>query len=360
MTSDLSYLIHIDMDAFYAAVEVRDNPALAGKPLIIGSLPTERGVVATCSYEARAYGIRSAMNIKEAYRRCPHGVYLRPNMDKYAQASTLFHRIWSDYSPLIESISLDEGFLDMSHVPELETICQMAQQIKARTLAQVGLTCSVGVGYCMMAAKLASEENKPNGFFAITTPEQLMALIGERSVRVLPWVGEKTQTRLNDHHIITVNQLRAQPEQILQLLGKNHGNSVLAYAQGIDLRKVQPPGPPKSLGRENTFQTDITTMGGVKRALQALAPAVSADLKKHQLYAHTITIKVKYTDMISVTRSQTGEALCEPEEIYAVALKLTHKIDKRPMRLLGISASGLTPYQIKQLSLDDWQAALSP
>ena len=353
MTNDHAYIIHIDMDAFFASVEVRDNPTLAGQPLIIGSLPTQRGVVATCSYEARAYGIRSAMNIKEAYRRCPHGVYLRPNMTKYAQVSKVFHAIWSDYSPLIERISLDEGFLDMSHVSDLETICQIAQTVKDRTLAEVGLTCSVGVGYCMMAAKLASEENKPNGFFTITNPEQLTQLIGERSVRALPWVGVKTQERLNTHNLISVNDLLKNPTLVTQLLGKNQGTSVLAYAQGIDPRRVTPPGPPKSLGRENTYQTDITTMGGLKRALAELAPAVSADLAQHNLYAHTITLKIKYANMTSITRAKTGDATRDAVDLYNTALKLTAKIDKRPMRLVGISASGLTTHVVKQLSLDD-------
>ena len=351
--SPLSYIIHIDMDAFYASVEMRDDPALRGKPLIIGSLPTERGVVATCSYEARAYGVRSAMNIKEAYNRCPHGVYMHPNMDKYTHASRQFHAIWADYSPLIESISLDEGFLDMSHVDKLEHICQIAHTIKQRTLSEVGLTCSVGVGYCMMAAKLASEENKPNGFFAITTPEALTTLIAERSVRCLPWIGEKTQTKLNAHNIHTVSDLLKSPALITQLLGKNHASSVLDYARGIDPRRVQLPGPPKSLGRENTYQTNITTMGALKRALAEIAPSVSADLTRNNLYAHTITLKIKYADMTSITRSRTGEATRDTAELYNTALALTTKIDKRPMRLVGISASGLTPHLVRQLSLAD-------
>jgi len=185
-------IIHVDMDAFYAAVEVRDNPELAGKPLIIGALPDERGVVSTCSYEARKYGVRSAMSIKTAYRLCPHGIYMHPNMHKYVAASNIVHKVWDTYTDLVEHISLDEGFLDVTNSAHLfGGAKRIGHEIKKRVKAEAGLTCSVGIGYSMMSAKLASEEKKPDGFFEIPNPESLKALIMDRSVRIIYGVGAK-------------------------------------------------------------------------------------------------------------------------------------------------------------------------
>jgi len=190
-------IIHIDMDAFFAAVEIRDNPELAGKPLIIGALPSERGVVATCSYEARKFGVRSAMSIKEAYRCCPDGIYMHPNGHKYYEASKQIHKIWADYTDICEHVSLDEGFLDVTGSAHLFGGANaIGYEIKRRTKEEIGLTCSVGVGYSMMSAKLASEEKKPDGFFEIPTPEFLKNLIIDRNVRVIYGIGAKTAEEL--------------------------------------------------------------------------------------------------------------------------------------------------------------------
>ena len=190
-------IIHVDMDAFYAAVEARDNPELRGKPLIIGALPQERGVVSTCSYEARKFGVRSAMSIKEAYRSCPHGIYMHPNPRKYKEVSDQIHKIWDSYTDQVEHISLDEGFLDVTGSAALFGGAKsVGLAIKERTKAETGLTCSVGIGYSMMAAKLASEEKKPDGFFEIPSPEALKTLILDRGVRIIYGVGPKTAEAL--------------------------------------------------------------------------------------------------------------------------------------------------------------------
>ena len=177
-------ILHVDMDAFYASVEIRDDPSLRGKPLIIGSLPHERGVVATCSYEARKYGVHSGMNIKDAYRLCPQGVYMHPRMDKYKAVSQQLHGIWNRYASAAETIALDEAYLDIEEqAKDLAGARAIARTIKARTLEEVGLTCSVGVAYSKTAAKTASEEKKPDGYFEIPTPEDFVALISGRDVR---------------------------------------------------------------------------------------------------------------------------------------------------------------------------------
>lgn len=176
-------IIHVDMDAFFAAVEVRDNPKLRGKPLIIGALPHERGVVSTCSYEARKYGVHSAMNIKEAYRRCPHGVFMHGNMSKYADASAIIHKVMLKYTDAIEFVALDEGYMDVTHSLRIFGDAQkIGRQLKKEIFDAVGVSCSVGISYCMLGAKLASEEKKPDGFFVISTPDELVNLIRSRQV----------------------------------------------------------------------------------------------------------------------------------------------------------------------------------
>ena len=217
-------IIHVDMDAFYASVEIRDNPALAGKPLIIGSLPQERGVVATASYEARKYGVHSAMNIKEAYRLCPHGVYMHPNFEKYRAVSQRLHEIWDSYADVSETIALDEAYLDVTEsAGSWEKACEIARVIKRRTKEELRLTCSVGVAYSKTAAKAASEEKKPDGYFEIPTAEDFVNLIIDRDVAVLYTVGARTAEKLHRAGIRTVRELREQEEEVIRLLGRKMG-----------------------------------------------------------------------------------------------------------------------------------------
>jgi len=247
-----STIVHVDMDAFYAAVEVRDNPELAGKPLIIGALPQERGVVATCSYEARTFGVRSAMSIKEAYRLCPHGIYMHPNMNKYIEASESIHKIWLAYTDLVEFISLDEGFLDVRGAPpQFGEAKRIGYAIKERTKAETGLICSVGIGYSMMSAKLASEEKKPDGFFEIPNANALKALIVDRNVRIIYGVGPKTADELKRVGISTVRDILNNKQKVVDLLG-NQGRHIIDLAEGNDERRLTPyyESESKSISRE--------------------------------------------------------------------------------------------------------------
>jgi len=342
-------LIHVDMDAFYAAVEVRDNPELAGKPLIIGMLPHERGVVATCSYEARKFGVRSAMSIKTAYRLCPHGIYMHPNMHKYVTASNQVHAIWDTYTDLVEHISLDEGYLDVTGSAHLfGGAARIGHEIKERVKTQVGLTCSVGIGYSMMSAKLASEEKKPDGFFEIPNPESLKNLIMDRNVRIIWGVGAKTAETLQKIGIRTVRDIHQNRPAVLHLLG-NFGKQIIELADGIDGRQVVSYADPKSLGKEHTFQQDIRDLGYLKDVLRLIASELSFEIHQKAIYARTVTLKVTYDDMQQITRAKSGEPTNQAGEIYAVAASLLDKIDKRPIRLVGISLSGLTGH--RQMSL---------
>ena len=226
-------IIHVNMDAFYAAVEVRDDPELRGKPLIIGALPHERGVVSTCSYEVRKYGVRSAMSIKEAYRLCPGGIYIHPNMGKYIEASGRIHDIWLTYTDIIEYISLDEGFLDVTgSAARFGGAREVGLLIKERTAAETRLTCSVGVGYSKTSAKLASEEKKHDGYFEIPSPEALKTLIMDRNVSAIYGVGPKTAESLQGVGIATVREI-LDNKQIEKLLAE--------FFKTIDPTTKKPP-----------------------------------------------------------------------------------------------------------------------
>ena len=348
---DLRKIIHVDMDAFYAAIEVRDDPSLAGKPLIMGALPGERGVVCTCSYEARKYGVRSAMSIAEAYRRCPHGIYREPNMEKIVEASRQIRKIWREYADVYEYISLDEGFLDVTETEHrFGGSRNIAHEIKRKTKEEVGLTCSVGVGYSMMSAKIASEEKKPDGFFEILTPVDLHDLIVDRNVRIIYGVGPSTAKGLQRIGITTVRDILENPQGVIDLYGA-YGQHIVELAGGIDERQVTvySESDGKSIGRERTFQQDITDVEYLKYVLILIAEKLSHKVKSKGVYAKTITLKVTYGDMQSITRSKTDEATDKMEEIYQRAATLLDAIERRPIRLIGISVSGFTPHF--QLSL---------
>ena len=343
------------MDAFYAAVEVRDNPELKGKPLIIGALPHERGVVSTCSYEARKYGVRSAMSIKEAYRRCPHGIYMHPNGEKYVAASEVFRKIWLTYTDLVDFISLDEGFLDVTgsaqHFGGPEII---GHQIKERTKTETGLTCSVGIGYSMMSAKLASEEKKPDGFFKIPDAKSLTDLIIDRNVRIIYGVGPKTAEALTSRGISTVRQMLDNRQRVIEALG-NHGQHFIDLALGIDDRKVTPyyEGEAKSVSREWTFQHDITDFDYLKDALRLLAKELSLNIRFDGTFARTVMLKVKYSNMKLITRSKSGATVNQAKDIYDTAASMLDTIEKRPIRLIGIGLSGFEESEYQQITLDD-------
>jgi len=346
-------IIHVDMDAFYAAVEVLFDPQLAGKPLIIGALPQERGVVATCSYEARKFGVRSAMNIKEAYRLCPHGIYMHPNMDRYVEASKQVRQIWDDYTDLTEYVSLDEGYLDVTHSAHLfGGAVQIGRDIKRRTQDYIGLSCSVGIGYSMMSAKIASEEGKPGGIFEIADAAALQKLIIDRPVRVIYGVGAKSAATLAEHGVKTVRDILANADKVREMLGK-HGHDIVRLANGTDSRRVATPPKSKSLGKEHTFQKDITNFGYLRDSLLLMAKRLSFKIRMDGLSAKTVTLKVTYGNMVQVTRSKTGAHISTTREIYDVAAALLDKIERRPIRLIGISLSGLTDEPVQQMSIFD-------
>lgn len=346
-------IIHVDMDAFFASVESRDNPALVGKPLIIGALPTERGVVSTCSYEARKYGVRSAMNIKEAYRRCPHGIYMHPNMHKYKTASRAIHEIWSTYTDVIEYLSLDEGYLDVTSTVKLfEGASEIAWKIKERTRNEVGLTCSVGIGYSKAAAKFASEEKKPDGFFEVPDQAFFQRLVIDRKIEGLLGVGTKSSEKLHQMKIYRVRDILENQQRVIQVFGKR-GQQIVEMAKGIDDREVVPyyESEAKSISREHTFQHDSVDLEYLKSYLLLFSKELSLKLQAAHLYGQTVTLKITYATMRGITRSETVEPTNRMEDIYHAAVKQLDRITIAPIRLVGVGVGNFTQTKEEQISL---------
>ena len=352
------------MDAFYASVEVRDNPELKGKPLIIGALPTERGVVATCSYEARKYGVHSAMNIKEAYRLCPHGIYMHGNFERYRAVSAELHKIWNDYASASEYVALDEAYLDVTETAgTVERAREFAQEIKRRVLEEQKLTCSVGLAYSKTAAKTASEEKKPNGYFEILTPDEFTNLLSERDVRALYTVGAKTAERLNQLGIFNVKDIKGKSEDVIRILGKQ-GRLIVELASGIDDRKVIPyrPEDAKSISRELTFQEDVSDYEFLKHALLLLAISVERRARRVGLRGKGVVLKLTYANMKSITRSKIVPEAVHSITIYREAVKLLSQVQHEPVRLVGVGIYNLTDGEYEQLIMDEFRdrEAVSP
>ena len=350
-------IIHVDMDAFYASVEVRDNPALAGKPLMIGALPTERGVVATCSYEARKYGIHSAMNIKEAYRLCPNGIYMHGNFDKYRAVSAELHKIWNDYASASEYIALDEAYLDVTETAvDVEKAREFAREIKRRVLEEQRLTCSVGLAYSKTAAKTASEEKKPNGYYEILTPEAFTALLAERNVKALYTVGTKTAEKLSQLGIFKVKDIQDKRDAVIQLLGKQ-GRMIVDLASGIDDRKVIPyrTEGAKSISREMTFQEDVADYEFLKHALLLLSISVERRARRVGLHGKGVVLKLTYANMKSITRSKILPEADHAITIYREAVKLLAHVQHDPVRLVGVGIYNLTGEEYEQLVLEGFE-----
>ena len=349
-------IIHVDMDAFYASVEMRDNPALRGKPLIIGALPRERGVVATASYEARKYGVHSAMNIREAYRLCPSGIYMHPDFEKYRAVSGKLHGIWDSFATATESIALDEAYLDVTdNTRSWEDACRMAREIKRRTLEELHLTCSVGVAYSKTAAKMASEEKKPDGYFEIPTPEDFVNLILERDVEVLYTVGKKTAEKLHYAGIRTVRDLRQRQEEVVRLLGKQ-GQWLVRVAMGDDDREVTEyrPEEAKSISRELTFQEDTDNRAFLREVMLLLAISVERRAGDVQLYGEGVSLKITRGDMKSISRSKMVPATRSASVIWQEACKLLDQVSPGPVRLVGVGLYHMTGEEGRQLTMDDF------
>lgn len=337
-------IIHIDMDAFYAAVEQRDNPELKGKPVIIGGSVESRGVVSTASYEARTYGVHSAMPMAEAHRLCPNGIYLPVDMQKYRRVSQQIMSIFHRFTPEVEAISLDEAFLDVTASQRLfGTAEEIGYAIKGLIKTELNLTASVGLSYNKFLAKLASDMDKPDGFYKIA-PEELESKVWPLPVRRMMGVGGKTAQLLEGMGVRTIGQLANMNAGLLEhLLGKQ-GIVMHEVANGIDNRQVEPVRESKSVGRETTFPQDIGEQYVLETILFTLADDVCHTLRTSGLKGKTISIKIRYPDFRSITRAVTLDsytASFEPVFDAVQQLMRDNYQDGTPVRLIGVTVSSL-------------------
>ncbi|HYH02657.1 MAG TPA: DNA polymerase IV [Bacillota bacterium] len=351
-------ILHIDMDAFFAAVEQLDNPAYQGKPVIVGGDPRGRGVVSTCSYEARKYGVHSAMPLKEAIRRCPHGIFLPVRGERYAEISRQVMSVLNEYTSLIEPLSLDEAFLDLTGSERLfGPAVEIARQIVKRIATEIGLNASVGVAPNKFLAKLGSDLHKPQGFVVITT-ENALQLLENLPVGKLWGVGEKTEEVLKSMGITTIGMLGRVEPQILASRFGEAGYQLHRLAHGIDDRLVSPGEAAKSIGHEITFQTDSADREFLAGVILWLAEQVARRLRQHHLKGRIITVKIRDHNFKTVTKRTTlTESTDYEERIYREALKLFEVAETqwgtRKIRLLGVSVSGFEPGPVVQLGLFD-------
>jgi DNA polymerase IV len=337
-------IIHIDMDAFYASVEQHDNPALQGLPVIVGGDPEKRGVVSAASYEARVYGVHSAMPSSQARRLCPQGNFLPVRMHRYREVSQEIFQILKEYTPLVEPLSLDESFLDVTGSEKLfGPVLHIAKEVKRRIRETTGLTASAGIAPNKFLAKIASDFKKPDGLVEIK-PGEVQDFLRELPISRLWGVGKATEEVLKGMGILKAGQLALFPaEKIERKLGK-FGLELMALARGEDERPVAPDSDAKSISQEETFTPDLETPDQMKRVLLDQAEQVGWELRKQKLKGSTVTLKVRYPDFSLVTRSLTLPFPTDQGiEIYQTAVKLLPRTEalQRRARLLGVGISSL-------------------
>lgn len=336
-------ILHCDMDCFYAAVHVRDDPSLRGRPVVVGGSPTGRGVVAAASYEARRFGIHSAMPAAQAVRLCPGAVFLRPEFERYREESDRIFAIFRDMTPIVQPASLDEAYLDLTdHLEPWGSGTVAAQEIRRRVREERGLTVSVGVAPNRLLAKIASDVDKPDGL-TVVRPERVREFLDPMPVRRLLGVGPATERVLHSLGARTVAELRTIPLEVLESRMGKHGRGLHRFARGEDERPVRIHRERKSLGHERTFRTDLATLAEMDDQIDRLAGMVGEGLRERGLLARTVTVKVRYPDFETPTRSRTlPEGTDSAGWIAEVGRDLLRQTDagRQPVRLLGVTASG--------------------
>jgi DNA polymerase-4 len=337
-------IIHIDMDAFYASVEQKDSPSLKGKPVIVGGREEKRGVVSSASYEARVFGVRSAMPTSQAKKLCPQGIFLPVRMHRYQEVSEQIFGILRDYTPLIEPLSLDESFLDVTGSERLfGPALEIAREMKKRIKETTGLTASAGIAPNKFLAKIGSDLKKPDGLVEIG-PEEIAEFLKDLPVSRLWGVGEATERILKEMGIWWVGQLTTYPAEGLERKLGKFGLGLVALARGEDDRPVTPESEAKSLSQEETFTPDLGDLEKMKKILLSQSERIGWELRRERLKGYTIHLKVRYPDFSMVTRSTTLRAPTDQDiEIYQAALRLLNKTEalRKRARLLGVGISNL-------------------
>jgi DNA polymerase-4 len=362
-------ILHIDMDAFYASVEQRDQPGLKGRPVIVGAPPTQRGVVCAASYEARRYGVKSAMPSATAARLCPNGIFVRPRSELYAAESEQIMKILREQAgPLVQEVSIDEAYVDVSdrcqgqsHDESIDLAVPIAVRLKEAIRTSRNLTASVGVGPNKLLAKIASDYRKPDGLTVVHESTKA-AFLRPLPLRSLYGVGPATEQRLNSLGMHTIGDLQDYKGDLRSVLG-SWATELRQFAFGEDSRPLDLSDEVKSIGAENTFIRDTDDRPTLRACLRAQAAEVAERLNKHKLAAHTVQVKVRYGDFTTLTRQLSlDQPVCKPAEIYRIAcwLLARHRLVNRPLRLLGLSVSGLAEITAEQLWLPLPSAKLCP
>ncbi|MGD2113536.1 MAG: DNA polymerase IV [Acidobacteriota bacterium] len=350
----LRRILHCDLDCFYAAVHMRDDAGLRGRPVVVGGSPEGRGVVAAASYEARRFGVHSAMPAARAVRLCPDAVFLQPDFRRYRRESEAVFAIYRQVTPLVQAVSIDEAYLDVSdHLGTLGSATAVAREIRRRVREERGLTVSVGVAPNKLVAKIASDFDKPDGL-TVVRPERVEEFLAPLGVRALHGVGPATEEALERLGVRTVADLRGLSlERLVERFGR-HGRGLWEHARGIDERPVRTHRERKSLGKETTFARDLTDVAEMGRVIDALAADVATGLARRGLGGCTVTLKVRYGDFTTVTRAATRALpLSAAREIAGVARELLVRTEapRRPVRLLGVTVSKLVRTDEGQLYL---------
>ena len=357
-------ILHVDMDAFYASVEQRDNPALRDKPLVVGG-GNNRGVIAAASYEARKFGIRSAMPMREANRRCPDLLRVPPRMSHYKQESDKVFSVFHEFTPLIEGLSLDEAFLDVTGSLSLfNSAVEIAKQVKSRIFQETCLSASVGVAPNKLVAKISSDLDKPDGL-VVVTPENLRSILDPLPVSVIPGIGRETLARLNAAGIHIIRELRQASDRQLEPVFGRFTQRTRERASGIDQRPVVSSSADKSISAEETFDVDLSSRKIMHRELLRLTDRTATRLRAKSLVAGTIQIKIRQSDFSTYTRQR---ALHPPgnntDQIYDVAKSLLAtwlgEFPGAHIRLLGVGGSELGPDDQQDLFADEAESAMSP
>ena len=361
MVSGPRIILHVDMDAFYASVEERERPELAGLPVVVGGNPEGRGVVAAANYAAREYGVRSAMPAARARLLCPHAVFIRSRMTLYAEVSAEIRAIFERYTPLVEPLSLDEAFLDVGASEGLfGTGVDIARRIKGDIRSELGLVASVGVAPNKFLAKLASDLDKPDGLVVVKL-EGVQEFLDPLPVEKLWGVGAAAEKRLHALGVRTVADLRRRPETVLGEQFGKWGHRLFELAHGRDDRPVTPEQEARSISHETTFETDLTQGAALRDCLRGLTEQVAWRVRRQELRARTVEIKVRYADFRTVNRAAgLAAASNRTRDLWACASRLlTQQLARRadPVRLLGMGVSRLTRERVEQPDLFDAPAA---
>jgi DNA polymerase-4 len=347
-------ILHCDMDCFYAAVHVRDDPALTGLPVVIGGDPDGRGVVAAASYEVRRFGVHSAMPAAEARRRCPQAVFLRPDFPRYRRESKAIFAIFAELTPVVQAVSIDEAYLDVTdHLEPWGSATAIAREIRRRVREERGLTVSVGVGPNKLVAKIASDHGKPDGM-TVVRPDEVGGFLAPLPVRRLHGVGPATAAALAELGVATVAELAAAPQDLLVARFGRHGRGLWEFARGLDERPVEVHQERKSLGTETTYRHDLVDLATIEGEVERLAAEVAEGLERREMGGRTVTVKVRYSDFTTVTRSRTlpgPTATADTLARHARELLGRTEAARRPVRLLGVTASNLVTGGAWQLAL---------